>query len=670
MAKSKNTEKPEFAFASSQVSDIRVKTENDIEVIRNILTLNVYDCKNEKWTDKQITMRNILVKELHPKARMAIGAISKKEKNPDILKDFEGLSLDFSSGMRTHGYFLFTDSNIGSKYFGQSNAMGRINYGSLLMTECRVLYRMNISIAILEETPGNASDVERSKWVKEAVRVGLGDSHGKISSQLAQKLSKFNEKFDSEQEVSADNPILAERDLFVPIQFRMAVPEKALFKGTLATSTKAGAYDIIIPKSCIKAKKPKSHSTIVMNTPFVLGVVHEAINSSGKGGQMLWQWFDYEKSILLDIMPKTLEMARELAAATDSIIDLVKVLNVKEELLSDDQFAEEYASINEEYTDLDEQEEEEFERELELNQSETKKYYDVVLHIVAADRYGQLVRHPWIVKRVEDRTRKRWLRLALNGAIRFRNLMGMPLDSIPENTFIAGELPLGFYIFFRNPIRDWRDIKVCENIKLNQPSKTVDIDRYYQHKGAIWMSHITASGVGGDFDGDNFNANGIDKMPHIAAQAAQFPQKYELSVTGKAVFKPEKQPIQGSLAVVAIRSMDSQVGIVADLMMRAQAINLISMELDFPQFNHSTGRYSGRFLENPDTGEEEYLGETTRMTIMEFLAQELQVAVDRAKNDLYHDRKNLNKVSRIIKSYLQAPWVSDRKNLQKSYLTH
>jgi hypothetical protein len=160
------------------------------------------------------------------------------------------------------------------------------------------------------------------------------------------------------------------------------------------------------------------------------------------------------------------------------------------------------------------------------------------------------------------------------------------------------------------------------------------------------MSHATAAQVGGDFDGDFGQFDNVTNMKVIAQETEKFPEKYKDSLTDTLIEKPGKKAITGTLAAVAIRSMDSQVGLIANLIMRAQATSTIAYTVTIKNWSHVEGKHTG--------------GERT-MTVLEFLGQELQIAVDRLKNDLYHDNDGIKQVQKIVTSLPQPPWIDDRK---------
>ena len=71
-----------------------------------------------------------------------------------------------------------------------------------------------------------------------------------------------------------------------------------------------------------------------------------------------------------------------------------------------------------------------------------------------------------------------------------------PDDSIPENSFVCGDLPPGPHIVFRNPILSAYSIRIAHNIRDKK------YPYYEKLQGVAVMSHDTASSWQGDFDGD------------------------------------------------------------------------------------------------------------------------------------------------------------------------
>jgi hypothetical protein len=166
------------------------------------------------------------------------------------------------------------------------------------------------------------------------------------------------------------------------------------------------------------------------------------------------------------------------------------------------------------------------------------------------------------------------------------------------------EMPEGEYIGFRYPIRDRHDLQIWKNkhIKgLNQ-------------RGTMYVNpDIARDYCGMDFDGDTFCVKSVKKLPTIADEIRQHHVK-------PTTYKPDKVAVKGTLAEVALRSTENQIGLITYYIATAWA-----------------------------TGHPEYITG---------LAQEVQVAVDRLKSDLSHNQQFLDEVG---KSLPKLDWLIDRK---------
>ena len=596
-----------------------------VELVNNELNLWIYDCNKGYWTEAQVVYRNSLVKAIHTDLEMGIGKVpppsSKTKATPEMLRPFEGLTLDIASNSRTHGHFIFTDGNIGAKYFPDN--MGRITYGSLLMSEAKQIFCIDAKIAVLHE---------ESKW---GVKMGLGDSHGKISEPM----------FD------AINLIMDDLSLGGGFQFRMGFPNQRVAKGTVEPVDFLSKYDFVLPVSCFKGNKPnpKGDEHIDLSAKVAFGILHQAGKRLGKAGHMFYQWFTKE-TIDLDVVQPAIPVLEQLNEASSDIAKLAEILKIKKDLVLDE--ALEDSLLLEE--DESKRETDQYKQEESLSNSdaidteiidgkvpEDFGYYPV-LDIISVDynHHSLLARHPHLVAKIQSLLRRRWLRLALNGTKLFQSRMGAPYDKsdLGESQFSAKDLPEGEYVVFRNPIRHWGDIRVWQNVHLtNPPSKQSTM---------AYMGTELAAEIAGDFDGDWFQFGIDSEHPNISAEILEFPDKFSGSLTDTIINKPEKKPVKGRLESIAIRSMDSKTGLVADLIAKAQAAGVIAYTIKVPQWDYYKGEKIGGLVDMP---------------VLEFLAYELQIAVDRLKNDLHHNDQALETASKLINAQELPAWISDRK---------
>ena len=596
-----------------------------VELVNNELKLAIYDCAKAYWTEAEVIYKNSLMKAIHTDIEIAIGKVpppgAKAKATPDMLRPFEGLTLDIASNSRTHGHFIFTDRNIGARYFPDN--MGRITYGSLLMSEAKQILCIDAKIAVLNED---------SKWGQ---RMGLGDSHGKVSRKMFQAINAWVQG-------------LSLRGGF---QFRMGFQDERVAKGTVEPVDFLNKFDFVLPVSCFKGNKPnpKGDKHEDLSNKVAFGVLHQAEKRTGKAGHMFYQWFTKE-TVDADVVQPSIPVLEQLNQATSDMAKLAEILKLKQDLVLDEALEDSLLLEDDE----DKRETDQYKEEESLSNSDAIdpdiidgtvpqdfEYYPV-LDIISVDynHHSLLARHPHLVAKIQSLLRRRWLRLALNGTRLFDSRMGAPYDQpdLGENQFSARDLPNGKYVVFRNPIRHWGDIRVWENKTLEEPPSPKST--------MVYIGTELAAEIAGDFDGDWFQFGAVGEMPLIAQEIEEFPTKFSGSLTDTVITKPEKQPVKGRLEIIAIRSMDSKTGLVADLIAKAQATGQIAFTIKVPNWDYFKGVKTGGLRETP---------------VLEFLAYELQIAVDRLKNDLYHNDQGLETAGKLINAQQIPPWVGDRK---------
>lgn len=614
-------------------------------LFKSEMELFVYDFQKKDWTEEKIIYRNNLLSLLHKgTSYFAVGQIpSKKSPTQTDYNIWEGwmregithydeeqglvkLYLDIAGSSRTHGRFIFSYPRIGEIYYG-NNPMGRINYGSILLTSCRrAILRKSVKWFCVDET-----DEDQKSRVIGYPSSMPGDAHGVGNTLLLMKLSSGLQGIGQSTNLS--------------LQVRIALigddGKNFVWKGTVSAASPVpevdgdSDYELLLPTSGFKGLKPPEMQ--VQQTKMIIGVVDVAVPRVAKGSQMLWMWYPWLDSVVAGAtipgLYKALHditdyEASTLALALDFPQKLAKILGDVEKVRADIDFSGEVGET-EDFEESDEAQE----GDEVFDPNEEIEYIDPVVLFLANDRSGQLLKHPWIVKRVRERLGKRWRRLAINGAIIFDSRMGQPLDMLPVRTFTTSDLPSGNYIAFRNPIRHWGDIKVWLT---NQTMSVTD--------HTIWMSHDTAAEVGGDFDGDWYQLlEPVTKGFHTLISSTE--KLDTLYGTPPEVVKYPKQKIEGGIEYIAVRSMDNKTGIISNLIQKAQANNTITRIISVPDIDVRTGTVSGNFKD---------------VTVIAFLSQEMQVAVDRLKNNLYHNEVGINEARNAIESVEVPEWLASR----------
>ncbi len=604
---------------------------------------------NEKDEIDSIIYRRNLLGAMHPNVNCAIGAIP-PNKSPSTsfigkysammrggieLSSESGsikLKLDLAGSSRTHGHFVFTDAELGKLYFGDA-AMNRINYGSILLTECKKLISRKMRIVIIDEEKDR--DVIVPTLPEETLANYPGDSHGKISAELAQELTE-----------GVDDSWATEKK---PIQIRVGIPNQYCWKGTVVTVkgglpkildpedsaftlAKAQSYDLLLPLSGFKGKKPSS-GEVITEIIFV-GTVTLGEIRLAKGSQMLWAWYSYG-AIEEDIMPRTLAECEELASALDSPKALAQILGNEYRNRLDFDFSGELG------------EEEDIEDGDGVEANEDEHFEDPLVTILSSDKAGALIRHPWVVSRMQDRIAKRWRRLAIAGAVRFVSLLGQPIP-MEGNVFMAKNVSAGEHLLFRNPILHYGYINILKNIVDKADDYNLGGTKYI--KGSIWMDQqLMLEKFQGDTDGDWYQVKDqeYEGVAYDDENITWETQNFRL-IYGEApqVQKLGKEAIPGEIEVVAIRSMDNKTGMISNLIQNAKANGTIHKIVKIDNFNYRTGDYTGG---------------STEMTVIAFLSQAMQNEVDRLKNNIHTHEQGIRACQKsIFAGNEQAPWLKNR----------
>jgi DNA alkylation damage repair protein AlkB len=613
--------------------------------IQTLTTWPIWDCagNNGKWNNNKapVVLRNVLLTALHPTVPMCIGEINKdlalgaiaKGKdmawllNPFTPQDEKGntYGLDMASGSRNHGRFTFSTgiinpetkqpNGIGKFYYmtNPEDRWKRIIYGSILHTGCRQIRYETIKYIIvndeLKDEFGNFRDdpTNNRHWHS-------GDSHMKGSKKLFD-LVGLN--------ADPDAPDGAEVvDTERPFQIRIACHLKWVAKGTIAYNKKLdhSEWDLVIPLSSLKGNKPELGN---YEDKLVMGVVHEAEERFAKPGWMLWQWFsfeDLEKDGIISRLEKKMQQLKDVSSSMPKLSEFMR------------------------------REIEEYEAEVEGREElQTEaEYEDIFLDIVKNDTRGILLLHPYFVWKITDHLQNMWKTYCTAAGVRFYSVMTMPDESLAHyhvvhpdgritgrKVFCAPDFKEGEYIVFCNPMRHWGDVQVWENRH----------EGAFKHAvGVMAVPTKLALTLGRDFDGDFVQLISTQKYPNITAKIKAFQ-------TPPNTVKFPKIALSGSLAEIALGSMSDKTGIVASLIAQCKSLKLEQNVITIPPDGYSQSKEES-------------------MTMIDFLSQQLQIAVDSLKSAYPNNDKGLDRV----RDYIQlvgdlvydtkdnvAPWLKSLK---------
>ena len=596
--------------------------DESVSMISTTAIWSVWDCVNKTWSNSpKVTLRNTLLSGLHQdmgRERFCIGEIPENTKDSSLLNPFtpkgdDRYQLDLASNSRNHGRFTFNLAPIGRDYYGDkpTEQWKRIIYGSILHTGCKHLVGRNFNYVIVDDTARDAQGNPQDDPTN-GRNWNSGDSHGKASREFMELLGAGTVEYEPD-----------DVDATIPLQFRIAAFKKWVAKGTIAYNPELddSGFDLVIPLSSLKGNKPALGN---YTDKLLCGLVFEAEQRTAKAGWMLFQWFDYETLEKDKIISRLIAKCERLVGALDSIQNLAEVLRIDRN-----------------------------EAELEWEQGDSiqseAEYVNTAMEIIKYDELGRLLLHPYILGKVKERLRKVWLNLAKAAGVRFWSLMSQPDEYFAKyeftdkngNTvfsrkvFCAPGMDEGEYIVFCNPMRHWGDCQLWWNSHEGT---------YAKGGGLMAASTKLMLNLGRDFDGDFVQLIRSHDYKNLRNAIANFDKP-------PTVRKLPKMALPGTLQQVAVGSMNDVTGIVASLLGRARGAGAEGIVLEIPPGGMQTV--------------------PQEMSIINFLSQELQIAVDSLKSAYPNNDAGLKAVGDYLNSLGNAgqiPWLKDFK-AEQCYLT-
>jgi len=571
--------------------------------IISVATWNVMDCTKKKWkTDPPVILRNIMLSAAHPNRRYAIGEVPTTAKNPNLLNPFKYKGVEFKLD-------LASGARTHGRFTFNNEPVGASYYGEAEEEQWkRIIYGSILHTACknILYTTLKILIIDDEEDETDPEGYLTGDSHAKCTKNL---LLSLRAAVNPDMEPGLLNP---ER----PVQFRLAIAKTLVGKGTVAHSEKVDAspYDLVLPISCLKGKKLPVGAKVTKRV--YIGIVFEAEQRRAKPGWMFFQWFSFETLEQDGIISRMEDKCEQLATAYNDIAVLAELLRI----------------------DGAEEEEEEI---VEDNGIESEvEYVDNMIKIVRADKNGLLITHPWIVSRITDRLRTMWLNLAKAAGVRFHSVMTQPDESLAhyhtvnpdgsitgQKVFCAPNYPEGEYIMFINPMRHWGDTQLWENKHEGS---------YANATGVLAAPRLLLLSLGRDTDGDFVQMIESSEYPAMREAIANFSDSPNVE-------KLPKVALSGNLRSIALRSMNDKTGIVASLLGRARAANAENIVMLIPAGG----------------GQEQ----DKEMRVIDFLSQQLQIAVDSLKSAYPNNDAGLTAVRQLLDGMeAQVPWLKGFKD--------
>jgi hypothetical protein len=169
-------------------------------------------------------------------------------------------------------------------------------------------------------------------------------------------------------------------------------------------------------------------------------------------------------------------------------------------------------------------------------------------------------------------------------------------------------------------MRHWGDCQLWENKYEGT---------YINATGIMAVPTKLALTLGRDYDGDFVQLIKASAYPNMRNAIANFKKP-------PATKKFPKMALQGNLQQIALNSMNDMTGIVASLLARAKAANA-----------------EDKVLLIPAGGEQK---ENEEMTVIDFLSQQVQIAVDSLKSAYPNNKNGLD----AVKKFVSPQYIGER----------
>ncbi|PSF35763.1 hypothetical protein C7H19_15160 [Aphanothece hegewaldii CCALA 016] len=634
------------------------------------------------------TFKNTIAEYLFPNTTFSLGTVYPKTTEEQLKsqvlrparaepaataqsRSIPSKTLAFANGEK----FYFADTEVRHQIFPKDSDGAA--YGSIPFTDNRSIHELtDVKVLVIDDETGE----NNIGLAPESAKKLVGDCHGQISPHVHQAIGG---------------------EANTPFQFRIGIKATEnsparIAKGTLAPVdlTKVGDYDLILPKSAFKGRKGEQNQEIQPgehSITLALGIkTHAYRGEQSLGPQIL---VNYPKSVeaaiplveqrlakLTQIASDPVALATDYLETTRSRYRFIAEDRLDEKILNDQELAE--ALLEELGDDYLEQESEIYDRAAELLNKE-RNY-----HLIKADLEGhrQLLEHPKVVDLLNKHLQTQYRELATGRAIKFQAALLQPSLDLKEDEFCDPKLPEGVKVIVtRSPFLNSNNFIALTN----RP-----IPEAMEMQGSVYMNPKTAAlHLQGDFDGDRVAYQSIPRQPKtdmdrfLIALAAEITEKQLPQNRYADVVKPDKQSYQGSFEAIALSARENQVGIVANQVMKAIALEhetqMLPEQEKMEYINKVAAYFKGKNnLDLPDSLQPLHpaLEELSNLPINEpvennlkriatfnhqlvgLLGNQLQIAVDGPKSAARPDALVLDLVRETLSNYRTIAWLKDYKD--------
>lgn len=675
------------------------------------LTVKHFDTKLKQDTDISETLNNTLAEYLFPGTEFAIGVVYPEGSTAKDLGEYEGKTLQFSSGQRMY----FASSEVRDLVY--PNPSDGAAYGSLPFTPNKTFQEKTVRVLVVDDATGENGGMMPT----DAARRLVGDCYGKVSREIAQDLTgKTNTPFQFRMGIKpqAENDVyrIAKGTLcpanldFLSDPF---IRSGLNFRGDLVTKT---GYDMVLATSSFKGRK--GEQAIKPGEYYLtvgIGMKAEAeFRAQSLGTQVLR---NYWRGVQADILPQLKDMAEDLADIRSDPRLLAQYYIEKYERRQ----AFLGKTVEREQLELGLDElgsviDGAFGIENSDDNSAQQERQDLLLYkLLKADLesgHCQLIDgHPKIIEELEKFAQREAVDIATGRAIKFKAGLAQPSLSLKPDEMCDITIPEGKEIIcYRSPTVNSNGVIVLKNKHIPEakglkgvlffnPQKEEEIQK---ETGSSQRVHTAVESLQMDFDGDYAAIALAEDYPVLAEEVKErnLPQNRYPDIV-----KATKIPYEANnFAEIAMSARENKIGLIANQMDKAETLQwetqLIPDELKEEYLVKVAGYYQkllkedadpNKHLQIPDKFKERLstvasfkdardkysrLGEpvppkildtnlsiikSIQFDVVSDLGNELQTAVDGPKSAA-RPKEEVLAYCFTLSDYPAVAWVKDKKN--------
>lgn len=663
------------------------------------IILNHFDTKLQINTGVKEEINNSLAEYLFADTKFAIGHIYEQSKTPEDLQRLEGMSPQFSNGLKVY----FASDEVREKVYPQMSDGAA--YGSLIFTPCQDFKELqNLRILVIDDETGENGEIIPLSQGKKLV----GDCYGRMRTDLAQELTG---------------------NTTTPFQFRLGIKPQEnnnvhrIAKGTLApsrqletlgqpkitqlsggqTQVKIG-YDLVLATSSFKGRKDATQIQPGAYT-LTVGIGVKTLARYGKhslGTQVL---VNYPQAVETDIIPRLNQKAEQLVAIQSDPRKIAQYFLQKHakrlQLTSanpDKQTPnpqpidlKSFDDVFQLIENIDQEENLDSEPESHQNQSSSQSFYSILKNCV--DYHPQLLEHPNIVSKLRTLIRNEWMDIATGRAIEFQSGLAQPSLDLKKDEICVPYIAQGEkLIVTRSPLVNSNGVIILTNRHLKE---------FQQEQGTVHIHPETAATyLQADFDGDRLAYSLAKEYPTLAAEVEQ--KQHPLNRHADVIKAEKQEYIASTFAEIALAASSNQIGIIANDIQKAVTLECETQSLPPAEKRGYLQNLAHQFrqilangeaihhLDIPDAKKPPCLSLQEKLNTLatytpqfdsdeienrlqiakrlffetvDVLSNELQTAVDGAKSAARPNQDILT-FTRTILNVRDVEWIRDKKSLE------